>query len=168
MKVMLLSEKRLKEDSLVNNNVDSMYIYPAIQTAQELGLQPLLGTKLYKKLIQIVETAAEGNERYYYLLDEYVIPYLEMKVMSDIQIPLMYKMRNAGMVQNVVENATIPSMKDDQYLVEYYDNKAKFYADRMSDYIIANRKDYPEYCNCSDCSEMPSNPMSYNTNIYLG
>ena len=168
MKVMLLSEKRLKEDSLVNNNVDVMYIYPAIQTAQELGLQPLLGTKLYKKLIQIVEDNAEGNERYYFLLDEYVIPYLEMKVMSDIQIPLMYKMRNAGMVQNMVENTAIPTMKDAQYLVEYYDNKAKFYANRMSDYIIANRTDYPEYCNCSDCSEMPSNPMSYNTNIYLG
>ena len=33
MRVLLLSEQRLKEDSLVNNNVDSMYIFPAIQTA---------------------------------------------------------------------------------------------------------------------------------------
>lgn len=168
MKVMLLSEKRLKEDSLVNNNVDTMYIFPAIQIAQELGLQPLIGTRLYKKLVSIVENNCTGEEQYYYLIDEYVIPYLEMKVMADIQIPLMYKIRNVGMVQNSSDNTTIPSMKDAQYLVDFYDNKAKFYANRMTDYIMANLDKYPEYFNSTDCSDLPANPMAYNTNIYLG
>jgi hypothetical protein len=81
-KVLLLSEQRLKEDSLVNNNVDSMYIFPAIQTAQEIGLQPILGTKLYNKLLAVVENG--GEDKYFFLIDNYVIPYLEMKVMADI------------------------------------------------------------------------------------
>ena len=106
MKVLLLSEQRLKEDSLINNNVDSMYIFPAIQTAQEIGLQPLLGTKLYNKLLEVVENG--GDEQYFDLLDSYVIPYLEMKVMADIQIPLAYKIRNGGLVQNTSENTTLP------------------------------------------------------------
>lgn len=168
MKILLLSEQRIKADSLVNNNVDSMYLYPAIQTAQELGLQPIIGTKLYQKLLKLVETTPDGNEPYYHLLDEYVIPYLEMQVMADIQVPLMYKMRNVGVVQNSVENTSTPTLKDMQYLVEFYENKAKFYANRMTDYIKANLVAYPEYCKCDNCADMPANPMAYKTNIYLG
>ena len=166
MKVLLLSEQRLKEDSLINNNVDSMYIFPAIQTAQEIGLQPLLGTKLYNKLLEVVENG--GDEQYFDLLDSYVIPYLEMKVMADIQIPLAYKIRNAGLVQNTSENTTLPTLQETQYIVEYYENKASFYANRMSDFLIANSNSYPEYNSCDSIADMHSNRMSYNTGIYLG
>lgn len=166
MKVLLLSEQRLKEDSLINNNVDSMYIFPAIQTAQEIGLQPLLGTKLYNKLLNVVENG--GDELYFDLLDSYVIPYLEMKVMADIQIPLAYKIRNAGLVQNTSENTTLPTLQETQYIVDYYENKANFYANRMSDYLIANSNKYPEYYSCDSIADMHSNRMSYNTGIYLG
>ncbi len=166
MRVLLLSEQRLKEDSLVNNNVDSMYIFPAIQTAQEIGLQPLLGTKLYNKLLDVVENG--GEDQYFTLLDKYVIPYLEMKVMADIQIPLAYKVRNAGLVQNTSENTTLPTLQETQYIVEYYENKAAFYANRMSDYIIANSNEYPEYNSCDSLADLHSNRMSYSTGIYLG
>ena len=166
MKVLLLSEQRLKEDSLINNNVDSMYIFPAIQTAQEIGLQPLLGSKLYNKLLEVVENG--GDEQYFDLLDSYVIPYLEMKVMADIQIPLAYKIRNAGLVQNTSENTTLPTLQETQYIVEYYENKAAFYANRMSDYIIANSNEYPEYNSCDSLADLHSNRMSYSTGIYLG
>lgn len=164
---MLISEERLKKDSLINNNVDTMYIYPAIQTAQEIGLQSIIGTRLYEKILEIVRTGAEGYDNYYDLLDNYIIPYLEMKVMSDIQMPLMYKIRNEGIVQQASEYTTLPSMKDAQYMVDFYDNKAKFYANRMSDYLCANRSKFPEYCQ-HDCSELPADRMGYKTNIYLG
>jgi hypothetical protein len=52
--------------------------------------------------------------------------------------------------------------------VDFYDNKAKFYANRMTDYIMANLDKYPECCNSTDYSDLPANPMAYNTNIYLG
>ena len=165
-KVLLLSEQRLKEDSLVNNNADSMYIFPAIQTAQEIGLQPILGTKLYNKLLAVVENG--GEDKYFFLIDNYVIPYLEMKVMADIQLPLAYKFRNGGIVQSTSENTTIPSLQDTQYIVEYYENKASFYANRMSDFLIANNNEYPEYNSCDSLADMCSNRMSYNTGIYLG
>ena len=50
-RVLLISEKTLKQNSVINNNVDGMYILPAIEYAQDAGLQPFLGTKLYNKLI---------------------------------------------------------------------------------------------------------------------
>ena len=166
MNVLLLSEKTLKEDSLINDNVDSMYIIPAIQVAQEQALQQLIGSKLYRRICECVEQNTLTAD-YKLLLDNYVIPYLEYKVMSDIQIPLSYKFRNLGMNQTIDERTMTPSLRDTQYLIEYYDNKAKFYGDRLYDYLSANHKLFPDFRKKDSCDDLVANKMSYKTNIVL-
>ncbi len=167
-RVLLLSEKTLKQNSIVNNNVDGMYILPAIEYAQDAGLQPLIGTKLYNKLMDLVESGITEATDYKYLLDEYVTPYLVNKVTADIQIPLVYKLRNQGVVQNTGENTYVPSLKDMQYVIQNYENKANFYGNRLSDYLRANRMKYPEYCSVDSCADIPSDKGAYNTGIFLG
>lgn len=168
-KVLLLSEKVLKQNSVINNNVDGMYLLPAIEYAMDAGLQPIIGTKLYNKLMDLVEDGSiTGATDYKLLLDEYVTPYLINKVTADIQIPLAYKVRNQGVVQQTGENTYVPSLKDLQYVIQNYENKANFYSNRLSDFLKANRKKYPEYCSVDSGADMPSNKNAYNTGIYLG
>lgn len=168
-RVLLVSEQTLKQNSVINNNVDGMYILPAIEYAQDAGLQPLLGTKLYNKLMDLVaDGSITGATDYKYLLDEYVEPYMINKVTADIQIPLAFKMRNQGVVQQTGENTYVPSLKDMQYVVQNYENKANFYGQRMSDYLHVNHSKYPEYCKIDSCADMPSNSGAYNTSIFLG
>lgn len=216
MNVMLLSEAQLKADTLINNNVDANYIYPSVIQAQDIGLQPIIGTCLYKKLISIVsylfpdalnkklsviynkitgdnvpdniyrdpltnkletilnQLTGESFEPeefidYFILLDDYIVPYLEMQVMADIQIPLSYKVANLGVYSNTDENIQVPSMKDLQYVIQYYKDKANFYSNRLTEYLKANRDKYPEYkecgCACNDGGMRPSN--NYPVNIVL-
>ena len=168
-RVFLLSIKALKENSVVNNNVDEMYVLPAIEYSQDASLQPIIGTKLYNRLMDMVEDGTIGNnEDYKYLLDEYITPFLLNKVTSEIQIPLAFKLRNQGVVQQTGENTYVPSLKDLQYVIQNYENKANFYGNRLSDYLKANRKKYPEYCSVDSSADMPSNKDAYNTGIYLG
>lgn len=168
-KCYLVSEKTIKTNSIVNNNVDGMYLLPAIEYAQDNGLQSLIGTKLYNKLMDIVEDGSiSGATDYKVLLDEYVTPYLINKVTADIQIPLSFKLRNQGVIQQTGDNTYVPSMKDTQYVIQHYQNQADFYGNRMSDYLRANRSKYPEYCSVDSCADMPSNKGAYNTGIYLG
>ena len=168
-RVLLISEQTLKSNGVINNNVDGMYILPAIEYAQDAGLQPIIGTKLYNKLMDLVSDGSIQQETdYKVLLDEYVTPYLLNKVTADIQIPLNYKLRNQGVVQNQTENTIVPTMKDLQYVIQNYENKANFYSNRLSDYLKANRKKYPEYCSVDSSADMPSNKNAYNTGIYLG
>lgn len=168
-RVLLISEKTLKSNGVINNNVDGMYILPAIEYAQDAGLQPIIGTKLYNKLMDFV---ADGSivqaTDYKFLLDEYVTPYLLNKVTADIQIPLNYKLRNQGVVQNQADNTIVPTMKDLQYVIQNYEYKAIFYGNRLSDYLMANKSKFPEYCKVDSGADMHSNPNSYKTNIYLG
>lgn len=168
-KVLLVSEQTLKKNSVINNNVDGMYLLPAIEYAQDAGLQPIIGTKLYNKLMDLVEDGSiTGATDYKNLLDEYVTPYLINKVTADVQIPLVYKVRNQGVVQQTGENTYVPSLKDLQYVIQNYENKANFYSNRLSDYLKANRSKYPEYCSVDSCADMHSNKNAYNTGIYLG
>ena len=168
-RVLLISEQTLKKNSVVNNNVDGMYILPAIEYAQDAGLQPLLGTKLYNKLMSLVEDGSiMTSTDYKFLLDEYIAPYLINKVTADIQIPLAFKLRNQGVVQNTSENTYVPSLRDMQYVAQSYENKANFYGNRLSDFLRANRSKYPEYCSIDSCADMPSDSGAYKTGIYLG
>lgn len=167
-RVLLISEKTLKQNSVINNNVDGMYILPAIEYSQDAGLQPLIGTKLYNKLMNLVESGITEATDYKYLLDEYITPYLINKVTSEIQIPLTFKLRNQGVVQQTGDNTYAPSMKDTQYVIQNYENKANFYGNRLSDYLRANKSKYPEYCSVDSCADMHSDSGAYKTGIYLG
>lgn len=168
-RVFLISTATMKKNSVVNNNVDDMYLLPSIEIAQDAGLQPLLGTKLYNKLMDLVEDSSiTGATEYKYLLDEYITPYLINKATADIIIPLSYKMRNQGVVQQTSEYTYSPSLKDTQYVIQNYDNKANFYGNRLSDYLKANRKKFPEYCSVDSSADMPSDSGAYKTGIYLG
>jgi len=168
-RVFLISEATLKKNSVINNNVDGVYILPAIEYAQDAGLQPILGTKLYNKLMDLVEDGSiTGATDYKCLLDEYIEPYLINKVTADIQIPLAYKMRNQGVSQQVDDRTYSPSMKDLQYVIQNYNDKASFYSIRIRDYLHANHSKYPEFCKIDSCADMPSNPNPYHTGIFLG
>ena len=168
-RVFLVSTKTLKENSVINNNVDDMYVLPAVEFAQDEGLQSLIGTKLYNKLMDLVaDGSMSGATDYKYLLDEYITPYLINKVTADIQIPLAFKLRNQGVVQQTGENTYVPSLKDLQYVAQSYENKANFYGQRLSDFLHANRSKYPEYCKIDSCADMPANSGAYKTGIYLG
>ena len=168
-RVLLISEKTLKSNGVINNNVDGMYILPAIEYAQDAGLQPIIGTKLYNKLMDLVSDGSIQQETdYKVLLDEYVTPYLLNKVTADIQIPLNYKLRNQGVVQNQADNTIVPTMKDLQYVIQNYEYKAIFYGNRLSDYLMANKSKFPEYSKVDSSADMHSNQNSYKTNIYLG
>lgn len=167
--IFLISVATLKANAALNANIDESYILPAISYAQDEGLQPIIGTVLYDKLKSLVaDGSITGETEYKLLLDEYIQPYLLNKVVADIQIPIAYKTRNQGVSQMTDANIYSSTMKDVQYLVEFYANRANFYANRMSDYLIANNSKYPEYRKINTCADMPSNPNAYNTHIYLG
>jgi hypothetical protein len=169
--VLLISEKILKENTLINNNVGSEYILPAIRAAQDMGVQNIIGTQLFNKLKSLISDGSikqTENEAYKVLLDDYIVPYLEWKVMSDIQLPLAFKMRNSGITQTNNEHQTNTVMKDAQTLSTFYDQKATFYSHRLSDYLLANQDLYPEYLTWNNISDMKANAGAYNTGIYLG
>ena len=147
-KVLLISEQTLKTYTLVNDNVDGKYILPAIQTAQDIDLETLIGKALLNKLCKLVETGdivKVNNSDYKLLLDDYITPYLCWQVLSTIQIGLNYKFSNSGVISNDDDRKSRLDFKNNQLLQEQYKHYADSYAGKLKDYLCTNGAKYPEY-----------------------
>lgn len=168
-KVFLISSKTLKTDGLINDNVGDEMLKPAIQEAQDIFLQQIIGTKLMNKVCDMVgDGTIAQNSDYKLLLDEYITPYLNFKVMASIQIPLAYKMRNLGIVQTNDNNIYNVNMNDVKALIEHYDNRAGFYSIRLTKFLSANNTIYPEYMSTDSCADFRSNKNTFECPVFLG
>lgn len=167
-KVFLINEDVLKSETILNDNVGSEFIRPAIETSQDIYLQQLIGTELLDKLYDLVKEntiGEEENTKYKTLLDDYIINYLKYKVLSEITIPLAYKYRSSGVVQVQNDHTVNTTMRDAGLVQNHYELRATFYAERMTKYLRNNN--FPEYGTTRDGSDYKADPDAYQTNIVL-
>lgn len=163
--ILLISEKTIKENSLVSNNVDSKYIQNAIRTAQDLSLLPIIGQKLFERLCDGVANN-NLNELETELISTYIQPVLINAVMSDLVLQLSYKFRNLGAVQTVDTNVIIPSLTDLEYIRNDYSMKCTFYQNRLSDFLEANCTKFSQYPGC-ECGKLKANKYAFKNPFVL-
>ena len=170
-KILLVSEDYIKTNSNLNDNVWGDYLLPAIREAEDIGLQLIIGSCLYKKVLDLVDTNAIKNEvnvAYKELLDEYIQPYLLYQVITDL-IPIIgTKLANLGTVISNDEHVMSLSEGERNRLATYYSYRASFYEKRMQEFLLENREAYPELQEC-DCSRLKANlHSSANIGLWLG
>ena len=161
----ILTINELK-NSVLNANIDDEYIQPAIDEAQSIYLREILGDALLNAVINKIN----GNNltgKYLTLVNDYIKPYLSYMVQSIIVVPITYKIRNAGVVQQYDNGFTTSQMKDTQYLKDYYDGKAEFYGNRLTEYLKKNASDIIEYRLSASNVTNPTTSQNV-TNIFLG
>ena len=164
--VYLISEDILKSETILNDNVGAEYFSSAIETAQEIYLQQLIGTSLLNDLCEKVrDNRLTADDKV--LLDDYIIPFLKFKVLCEVTLPIAFKYRNAGVVQTNNEYVYNSGLKDAQQLATYYDQRANFFAIRLTNWLCANSTKFPAYHNTTT-GGLKSDGDSYNTSIYLG
>lgn len=146
--IYLISTNTLKQNTPINDNVADYLLNAAIRDAQTINLQQTTGTRLYKKILQLVADntiKTPENEAYKTLLDDYIQP-LVLNYALVYAIPaIRFKLMNVGVVSQSSENSTPTSLQEMQYVVDDARNKAEYYATLLSDYLKANYKTYPEY-----------------------
>lgn len=163
--VYLISEDTLKTETVLNDNVSPEYFGSAIETAQEIYLQQLIGTSLLNDLCNKVKNdSLTADDKT--LLDEYITPFLKFKVLAEVTLPLAFKYRNTGVVQTNNEYVYNTGIKDVFQLASHYDQRANFFAIRMTDWLCANSVKFPSYHNTTT-GELSPNKNAYNTSIFL-
>lgn len=161
--VYLISESVLKKRSLITDPTLSVYIKPAIECAQKIGLRGIIGDCLLEKLQYLVVTKNEEetgmliNEDEYVhykdLLNNYITDYLCYATMSEAVIPYRDKMRNAGIVNTADTNYQQPAFSEVQYVKRFWNDKCEYFGTRLREYVVKNISWFPEYkCNC-ECGD---------------
>lgn len=141
----IITPASLKDQSLIDVNVQDFYCDAAIKTAQEIFLVQIIGESLYNKIISLI-VANSLTGKYKDLVDYYIINYLLYEATAEIQIPLAYKNRNMGIVRTTDPEVEIVELKEIQYIVDYYKNRADFYSVKIKNFILDNLSSFPEYC----------------------
>lgn len=148
----LISISDLKGSSLINDNVDESFINEAIENVQTLHLAPILGEELYQKLLSgVTSLGFTLSDDYYNLITEYIHPFMKARIEAEILIPVSYKIRNMGLVQNTDEHSSVPGLKDLRAVEQKYIDIASAYSVRLTKYLYNNRTLFPEYkCHLAD------------------
>lgn len=165
---LIVTTEYIKTFSTVSDNLDDAIIIPSIINAQLIGLQPIIGTKLYDCICSKIENKALSGD-YKELVDNYISLYLLMAVQADLCVANYSKQHNAGNVIYTDTNYSNTPLSEVKFLEQHWLDKASFYANRLTSYLKANRNKFKEYCE-HDCGDMAHSDIAsnYHCGISLG
>ena len=141
---LLISEAKVRAFSDVNESVDDSLMVNAIREAQDIVIQPIIGTKLYNVLIEKIDTNSISGS-YQTLVDDYIQPALIYASLYNITENVYVRTRNNGLLtptggensQNV--DKTMYDTKRQSIF-----NKQQFYSDTLSKYLSEKYNLFPE------------------------
>ena len=140
---MLIDVGYLKASSLLDYNITEVKLIPYVIEAQELKLEPLIGTSLYRVL--------QGDNldyKYRYLLDNHVGKALIHWALSAYLEVAPYQVAEGGVFKHLSTDSESVTNTEVNTMIQRERNKAESYAKRMIDFLELYKGDYPEYTAC--------------------
>lgn len=134
----------LKQNSLIDGNVDTDKFIQFIKIAQQIHIQNFLGTRLYDKIsADIIANTLTGD--YLTLVRDYVKDMLIHYAMVDYLPFAAYQVSNGGVFKHASENSESVTKSEVDSLIEKHRQFAQFYTRRFIDFMSFNNTLYPEY-----------------------
>jgi hypothetical protein len=167
--ILMLSVALLKERTAIHDNIDEKLIYPEIKAAQDMFILPVLGSALFNKILNDIDSNTLGGN-YKDLVDDYILDTLINYVISELPLGLTYQFWNKGVAQKTTDQSLTPSMSDLFSVASKYKRRAEEYAQRLRLYLRENADTmYPEYINPgSGVDTVIPETQGFSNPIYLG
>lgn len=174
--ILLISDTMIKERTAIHGNIDPKLIYPDIKVAQDMYIQPILGSALYNKLEALVSDGTildEANKNYKMLLDKFLVDALIYYTLTLLPTTISYQFWNKGVVRKQGQDTELPSMSELIDLSNNYKNRAEFYANRLRLWVIQNAGGpnnwFPEYLNPGNTIDtITPEQRNFTMPVYLG
>ena len=125
--------------------IDADRLLPFVRTAQEKYLLNLLGTVLYNKLQDDVESQTPFTGIYLQLMNDYVKPTLIWYSCVEYIPFSSTQFKSEGAIKYKSEQSEAVSKSEIDYLSQKSQDNADWYATRMQDFLIAYSTQIPEF-----------------------
>ncbi len=142
--VLLVSEMRLKEYGGLDENIRVEDITYNILSAQDLWIQPILGTKFYNRLkegVRLDNLTSDENE----LLQDYVAKTLIFYSIYLMLPVIKYKIVQKGILNGASEETTPTNLEELKYLRQSTLDRSEFYQKRLLEFLKDYPGKFPEY-----------------------
>lgn len=168
--ILLISEDFIKTNSGLNDNLFGKSLLPAIRESQDIYLQQIIGSSLYKKLLELVDEGTIGdaeNALYKELLDEYVRSYMLYQTIVQVIPVTNVKLSNYGTTLSDDQYLVNLSQGDAELIEKHYSILADFYARRLQEFILNNCDSLNvDVCTCEGIRANLKNAAT--TGVFLG
>lgn len=166
--ILFIGEDLIKSRTGISDSIDAKQIRPQIKIAQDMYIQPALGSRLYLRLQSGIDADnLTVNEKT--LIDTYITDCLVWYTMSMLPMALGFQFFSKGVLQKTAEESNAPSRNDLQLISSQYKMQAEFYKQRLIDYLRENYSLYSEYWDPGSGLDVIFPEMkAYTCPIYLG
>jgi hypothetical protein len=144
----IIQPEVIKDRTALHSNVDDKLIYPNIKAVQDFKIRPLLGSNLFRTLLNKIddETIEDaGNSWYKILLTDYLIDCVCNYVLAELPETLNFQLYNKGMSTLRDDNSNQPSVQDMYTMIATFTARGDGYAKEARKFILANLSKFPEY-----------------------
>ena len=154
------SEQRMKNYTSLDENVRVKDLTPHILNAQDLYLQPILGTKFYQHLKDgIVNNSLSDDEQE--LCDDYIAKTVMYYSLYLVLPHIKYKMVDKGLLNGASEDTNPTTLEELVYLRQNAMDTAEFFAKRLVEHLKDYPGKYPQYENPGTKGMMPDKSTTY-------
>ena len=166
--ILFITEQLFKERTGASNAIDGKQLRPMIKVAQDIHIQPVLGSTLYLRLQDGIDDNDLNNDEKT-LIDNYITDALIWFTMSMLPMTMGYQLFSKGFLQKTAEESNTPSRADLELIEQKYKSMAEFYNKRMIKYLQENYELYDQYLNPgSGVDIIFPTKQGYTSPIYLG
>jgi hypothetical protein len=167
-----MSVDMLKQRTGIHSNTDAKIVYPEIKAAEDLYIEPILGTALYDKIISDINVSGTPlGADYVTLVDRYILDTLQNFTLSTLCLVASFQIWNKGLLRKTGEDTEAPTMSDLVDISNFYKNRAEIYANRLKNYLraVSTSSVLPEYLQPgSRCDTILPANSTFTIPIYLG
>lgn len=162
-KVLFLSVDYLRDNTVINGNVDSELLEPYILMAQNIHVEPILGSKLYSEIVTNIASLSVDNKQ---LMDDYIQPALIQWSLYESLPFINYRLTNKAISTKSSDNSDPIELNELHYLRTAVRDAAEYLSERVTVYLKANPSKYPKYLENGDsCDDIFPNKTNYFSGI---
>lgn len=146
--VLLISEQKLKDNTPINENVDSSELRFCIQQAQQIFIQESLGTNLYEYILEAVQNGDIDTGpyvNYKELLNNFIQPTLISYAYYLGLDNFFVKFVNVGLQSFSTEQSNPIGIKELTYLKNNARDNSQFNDNLLRRHLVFNNALYPQY-----------------------
>lgn len=137
---LIIEPEYLAASSFIDLNIDSTKLIPYIIEAQQLKLEPLIGSSLTRKL-QLTDLTFE----YDLLKDRFLNYALLHWALAEFLVHAPFSVSQGGVYKHQSTDSELAEPHDIATLVQHENYKADVFGRRLIDFLDINESYYPEY-----------------------
>lgn len=166
-RVRFITPSYLYKFTSIDDNVDADLLNPYIDQSQDINIQQVIGNSLYVKLK--TDVASNSVSGYYLtLMKDYIQPAQTQWTLYYAMPFINFRITNKSISQKNSENSTTSTVEDIKWLRDQVRDTAEFLTRRVTEYIMTNTGNFPEYFTTTGPYQIKPKSDNYFGGVYLG